>query len=89
MKVKLCKIGIFLEEFPYKRTIFLIPDNWWSILELVDVTWYVIEDLDRCWRANRSWDLRIGAKDSSNQLVAGSDWNVPKNSGFIKNSIVL
>jgi len=40
---------------------------------LVDVTWYVIEDLDRCWRANRSCDLRLGAKDSSNQLVAGSN----------------
>ena len=73
-----------------KGIIFLIPDSWWSILELVDVTWYVIEDLDRCWRANRSCDLRIGAKDSSNQLVAGSNWNVPKNSGSIlKNSNVL
>jgi len=89
MKVKFHYIGDFLNVYSYKRAIFLIPDNWWSILELVDVTWYVIEDLDRCWRANRSCDLRIGAKDSSNQLVAGSDWNVPENSGFINHSIVL
>jgi len=81
MKVNKTACVFSRSAWPCIRTIFLIPDNWWSILELADVTWYVIEGLDRCWRANRSCDLRIVAKDSSNQLVAGSIWSVPKNSG--------
>ena len=88
MKVKVMLMHNFLKYFSYKRIIFLIPDSWWSSPELVNVTRCVIEDLDRCWRANRSCDLGLGAKDSSNQLVAGSDWSVPKNSGAIY-SIVL
>jgi len=75
------KFESFLGRCPYKRIIFLIPDNWWSFLELADDAWYAFEGLDRCWRANHSCNLRKGAKDSSNQLVAGSNWNVPENSG--------
>lgn len=82
-------IDYFLGVVLYKRIIFLIPDKLWSSLVMADVTLYVIEGLDQCWRANRSCDMGEGAKDSSNNLVAGSCWNVPKNSRPINNSIVL
>jgi len=40
----------------------------------------LMEGLERCWRANRLSDLSIGAKDSSNHLVAGSFRNIPQDS---------
>lgn len=42
----------------------------------------LMEGLPRCWRANRSFELGIGAKDSSNHLVAGCSRNIPQNSSL-------
>jgi len=40
----------------------------------------LVEDLRCCWRANHLSNLSIGAKDSSNHLVAGNTRNFPQDS---------
>jgi len=56
------------------------PERWWSKLEWVEVKGNFDGGLKRCWRANHSSKLSLGAKDSSNHLVAGLFRNIPKNS---------
>jgi hypothetical protein len=50
-----------------------------------DLNWLKAEEtlldgLERCRRANRVSELSIVAKDSTNQLVAGSFRNIPQDS---------
>jgi len=61
------------------------PERWWAILRNSEAMgnrggWLVVW----CWRANRSMQRRIGAKDSSNHLVAGFFWSFPQDSWSLR-----
>ncbi len=54
------------------RAQMLGPERWWTMLEQGKARGNSGGGSKRYWRANRSLNLGIGAKDSSNHLVAGS-----------------
>ena len=56
------------------------PERWWTMLEEGEARGNSGGGPSRFWRANRSSHLSIGAKDSSNRLVAGSLRNFPQDS---------
>jgi len=53
------------------------PERWWSILGQNEARRNPGGGSSRYWRANRSFDLSIGAKDLSNHRVAGSFRSFP------------
>jgi len=56
------------------------PERQWTILEQDEVKGNFDGSPNRYWRANRSSDLWIAAKDQSNCLVAGWCRNFPQDS---------
>ena len=56
------------------------PDRWWTIVVQGEAERKFGGSSKRCWRANRSWEMTIGAKDQSNHLVAGSLRNFSQDS---------
>lgn len=56
------------------------PERWWTILDQIQVRGNPDGGSLRCWRANRSSELSIAAKDPSNHLVAGSFRNFSQDS---------
>jgi hypothetical protein len=62
------------------RADMLGPERWWTMPEQGQARGNSGGGSQRYWRANRSSDLGIGAKDSSNHLVAGSLRSFPQDS---------
>ena len=62
------------------RALWLRPERWWTILESSEVNGNSDGSSKRYWRANRSWNLSIGAKNQSNHLLAGSFWSFSQDS---------
>jgi hypothetical protein len=56
------------------------PERWWAILAQGEARGNSGGSSQRYWRANRSSDVGIGAKDLSNHLVAGSLRSFPQDS---------
>ena len=57
-----------------------VPERWWSMRGQGEARGNSGGGPKRFWRANRSSELRIGAKDQSNHLVAGSLRSFPQDS---------
>lgn len=56
------------------------PERWWTILCYNEAMGNCGGGSKRYWRANRLSNQSIGAKDSSNYLVAGFFWSFPQDS---------
>jgi len=56
------------------------PERWWTILGYSEAMGNCGGSWPRYWRANRLSKRSIGAKDSSNPLVAGFLWSFPQDS---------
>ena len=79
-------MNISIETWIGVKVDLLRPERWWSINEKNEARRNSGGGSKGFWRANRSSNLLIGAKDSSNHLVAGSlrsfsqdSWNTIKN----------
>lgn len=58
----------------------LEPEWWWTMPAQNEVRGNSDGSSSRYWCANRSLDVGIGAKDSSNHLIAGFLRSFPKDS---------
>ena len=62
------------------RVYTLGPERWWTIPGQDEVRGNPDGGPSRFWRANRSFELGIGAKDQSNHLLAGFTGSFPQDS---------
>jgi len=66
--------------FTTSRARMLGPEKWRTISAQAEVIGNFDGRSQRFWRANRSCEAGIGAKDQSSHLVAGSLWSFPQDS---------
>jgi len=69
------------------KVLLLRPERWWSIREEAKARGNPGGRPQRYWRANRSSDLRIASKESSNHLVAGSHRSFPQDCSVLKKKL--
>jgi len=79
----------FTETGFWVLTFIAVPERWWTILCYVESTGNCGGSRKRFWRANRLFEQCIGAKDSSNLLVAGFLWSFPQDSWSQKKKVVF
>ena len=75
-----CKACFAVTGWDAPRAYVLGPERWWTMPVQVEARGNPGGRPQRFWRANRSSEVGIGAKDQSNHLVAGSHRSFPQDS---------